>query len=486
VTLIAGFACLILAIAIGCAAMEPLYRGLSSQQRGPRWAAILLAAGAGAMFGIGATSILFFLTILLVPRFPLAELLVEIAALTWLIYRIVKRRKPQSPANKPRLASNLSVAGALGIVLMLATAAMDKSWDLNSQGNWDAWAIWNLRAKFLAAPELAARAWSPLLSNTHPEYPLLLSAAIARCWTFSGAASFSAGPPDAVPIAIAYVFFLALIAAVTGGVAIARGAAAGSVAGLTLACTAALLHEVPSQYADVPIAAYMACAAVFVLLSSQDHAQRSVAPVSIDPVAGAPRWALHAVIWAGVFAGFALWTKDEGALFCLVLLALLALFLRRDILLVILGMLPGGLIYLAFKLFLAPRVTTQFAAGTLARLADSGRWGVVLGGVTSQIVSLGGGWFHPLWIWVAYAIGVRFRTDSRRDAYLFTALAAVILGGYAIAMVTSPNDVLWQTNTAAGRLVVQWWPLTVIALMVWLRPAEEWIVEPAQPKKKRR
>jgi hypothetical protein len=62
----------------------------------------------------------------------------------------------------------------------------------------------------------------------------------------------------------------------------------------------------------------------------------------------------------------------------------------------------------------------------------------------------------------------------------------VILGGYAIAMVTSPNDVLWQTNTAAGRLVVQWWPLTVIALMVWLRPAEEWIVEPAQPKKKRR
>ncbi len=479
-TLIAAFACLILAIAIGCAAMEPLYRDLSGQQRGPRWAAILLAAGAGAMFGIGATSILFFLAILLVPRFPLAELLVEIAALAWLIYRIVKRRQPQSPANKPRLASNLSVAGALAIVLILGTAAMDKSWDLNSQGNWDAWAIWNLRAKFLAAPELAARAWSPLLSNTHPEYPLLLSAAIARCWIFSGST------PDAVPIAIAYVFFLSLIAAVTGGIAIARGAAAGLVAGLTLACTAALLHEVPSQYADVPIAAYMACAAVFVLVSSQDREQPGVAPASIDPVAGAPRWALHPAFWAGVFAGFALWTKDEGALFCIVLLALLALFLRRDVWRVILGMLPGGLIYLAFKLFLAPRVTSQFAAGTLARLTDSGRWGVVLGGVTSQIVSLGGGWFHPLWIWVAYAIGVRFRVDSRREAYLFTALAAMILGGYAIAMVTSPNDVLWQTNTAAGRLVVQWWPLTVIALMVWLRPAEEWIVESAQQKTKRR
>jgi hypothetical protein len=448
---IAGFASLILAIALGCAAMEPLYRGFFSQRRGPRWAAILLTAGTGAMFGMGATSILFFLAILLVPRFPLVELLFEIAALAWLIYRIVQRPKPQLPARKPRHASNLYLAGALGIVLILATVAMNKSWDLNSQGGWDAWAIWNLRAKFLAAPALAARAWSPLLSNTHPEYPLLLSAAIARCWTFAGST------PDAVPIAIAYVFFLALIAAVTGGVAIVRGAAAGLVAGLTLACTSALLHEVPSQYADVPIAAYMASATVFLMMDRP--------------------------IWAGVFTGFAVWTKDEGALFCIVLLAI---FSRRGVPGLILGMLPGGLIYLACKLFLAPRVTTQFGAGTLARLADSGRWGVVLGGVTSQIVSLGGGWFHPLWIWVVYAIGVRFRVDSRRDAYLFTALAAAILCGYAIAMVTSPNDVLWQTNTAAGRLVVQWWPLAVIALMVWLRPAEEWIVEPARPKKKRR
>ncbi len=473
-----------LAIALGCAAMEPLYRCLVRQKRGLRWAAILLAAGAGAMFGIGATSILFFLAVLFVPRFPLAELVVEIAALAWLIYRIVRSGKPQSPASQPRLASNLPVAGALVIALILATAAMNKSWDLNSQGGWDAWAIWNLRAKFLAAPELAARAWSPLLSITHPEYPLLLSAAIARCWTFSGA-SFS-GTPDAVPIAIAYVFFLSLIAAVSGGIAIARGAAAGLVGGLTLACSAALLHEVPSQYADVPLTAYMACAAVFVLLSARNDAQRSLAPASIDPIGRATRWALDGPIWAGVFAGFAAWTKDEGALFCVVLLALLAIFRRRDVFRALLGMLPGAVIVGAFKIFLAPRVTAQFGAGTLARLADSNRWGVVLGGVTSQIVSLGGGWFHPLWIWVAYAIGVRFRGDSRRDAYLLTALAATILAGYAIAMVTSPNDVLWQTNTAAGRLVVQWWPLAVSALMVWLRPAEEWMVEPAQPKKKRR
>jgi hypothetical protein len=455
---IAAFATLILAIALGCAAVEPLYRCFASHARTPRWPPILLAAGAGTLFGLGATSILYFLVVLSIPRFPLAEPIIEVAILVWLIYRFVRRGKPESNPSHARIASNLAVAAALLLALLLATAAMTKSWDLNSQGGWDAWTIWNLRAKFLASPALAARAWSPLLSNTHPEYPLLLSAAIARCWAFSGDAPEAVS--DAVPIAIAYLFFLALMAAVTGGVAIARGRAAGLVAGLTLASSAALLHEVPSQYADVPIAAYMACAAVFTLLNRP--------------------------IWAGVFAGFAAWTKDEGALYCVLLLALLAIFRRRDAPRAILGMLPGALIFGVFKWFLAPHVTAQFGAGTIARLTDTGRWGVVLGGVTSQIVSLGGGWFHPILVLAAYAIGVRLRVDSPRDAYLFTALAAAILAGYSIALVTSPNDVLWQTNTAAGRLILQWWPLAVIAGMLWLRPAEELVVEAAQPKKKRR
>ena len=58
---------------------------------------------------------------------------------------------------------------------------MSGAWENNPQGNWDAWSIWNLRARFLAAGGIVAhRAWSPLLSSTHPEYPLLTSAFVAR------------------------------------------------------------------------------------------------------------------------------------------------------------------------------------------------------------------------------------------------------------------------------------------------------------------
>jgi hypothetical protein len=493
---------LLLAIALGCAAMwRPLGCLIGPH---PRWAVIVLMMGGGTAFGIGATSILFFAADLLTPSFRSVELAVEIAALGWLVYASIQRRRKgekaepklaQRPASSMKSAPeaglgskppgswnlwNLMIGGTLVVVLVAATGAMSGVWDRNPQGNWDAWSIWNLRAKFLAGPDgrdmtpspasppTIARAWSPLLTGTHPEYPLLLSGAVARCWAFSS--SGAAVPDAAVPITIAYLFFLSLIAVVTAGIAIARGPLAGLIAGLTLAGTSALLHEVPSQYADVPMAAYLACAVVFLLIDRP--------------------------IWAGVFAGFAAWTKDEGALFCVIFVFLAAIFCwfdkprRRDPFRLVLGMLPGALMFWLFKVFLAPRSTAQLTGGALSRFASAGRWGVVLAGVGSQIVSLGAGWLHPVFIVVAFAVGVGFRTDSRRDAYfpaiLSTALAVAMLGGYCVAMVTSSDDTAWQTGTAAGRLIVQWWPLAVIAMMMWLRPAEELAIEEPAAKNRRR
>jgi hypothetical protein len=392
-------------------------------ERGPRWAVILLMLGASIAFCIDSSSTLF----LLIPN-RWVELLVELVALAAGVYafRNMFRGIPSGVAI-PWVA-----VAALVAALALATGAMSQQWDLNPQGQWDAWSIWNLRAKFLADHALAARAWSPLLRETHPEYPLLLPAAVAR---------------TGMPIALGYAFFLSLIATVTGGLAIARGPLAGLITGLTLATSGALLHEVPSQYADVPLAAYLAGALVFILIDRP--------------------------LWAGVFASLGAWTKDEGALFCVALLLLVAILRRKDFLRTAIGMLPGALFYLGFKTFLAPHVTAQFGAGTLSRLADFSRWSIVLKGVATQIVSLGSGWFHPVFIIAALAFAVKLRNDSRRDAYFATGLAVTILAGYCVTMVAASADAVWQTNTAAGRLIVQWWPLAVIAMITWLRPAEE-------------
>jgi len=99
-----------------------------------------------------------------------------------------------------------------------------------------------------------------------------------------------------------YLFFLALLSTITGGIAGLRGAVPGVLAGLCLMGVPAVLTEVPSQYADVPLACFMAGAALFALLDCP--------------------------AMAGVLAGFAAWTKDEGLLFLAILFAAIAVLKR--------------------------------------------------------------------------------------------------------------------------------------------------------------
>src|SRR5262249_1716831 len=145
------------------------------------------------------------------------------------------------------------------VAIGIATLGMTTAWDANPHGGWDAWAIWNLRAKFLVSDP--ALAWSPQLgSTTHPEYPLLLSAFVARGWALSHSWTQS------VPIATSYICWLALVTLVAGGVSALRGRTLGLLAGLVVATSPAVLHQVPTQLADVPLAAYCAGAVIFLLL----------------------------------------------------------------------------------------------------------------------------------------------------------------------------------------------------------------------------
>ena len=191
-----------------------------------RWPWILLSSGVAITATLGGMS---FFAPWIHPAIFLPGWLIALAYTLW--------RDRASESGRSGMLAFL-LAGALIVVLALGVAGMSKGFDDNPNGQWDAWSIWNLRAKLLSSSH-PSHAWSPLLTNTHPEYPLLVSGAVA----VSGSAT-----------AVAILFFTSLIAMVTGGIAIARGPLAGLIAGLTLATTGALLHEVPSQYADVPLA----------------------------------------------------------------------------------------------------------------------------------------------------------------------------------------------------------------------------------------
>jgi hypothetical protein len=438
------------AILLGCLLINR-FVGLSAVR--PAWARWLLIFGAGAALGIGLTSVLFFLFSTLLGMWA-AALGLEVAALAWAGYEPFRRRAPApQPANEKRAPLLASIA-AIGLLLALAmaTGAIAMSWDANPQGDWDAWAIWNLRARFLVSGgALAQRAWSPILgASTHAEYPLLLSSFVARCWAFSH--SFS----TVVPAATSYVFFLALIALVAGGMAALRGPALGLLAALVLASTPALLHQVPNQYADVPLACYFAGAIVFALLDRP--------------------------ILAGVLAGCAAWTKDEGVLFLFAFLAVTAAWKRRTALATLAGAAPAGALVIIFKTWLArgnAGLLSTSLPGAGKRLADAGRYGATMAAFGREFAHMGVGWYHPILPVIALAMVLRFDRERRRDAAYCGALVGFLLiGNFGVYIVTN-NDLAWQLQTSLNRVLLQIWPALVVAAFVGLRePKAAVVVKP--------
>lgn len=453
--MILSFACLLLSIATGIAVVWK-YSGIRALT--PRWAAMLVMAGAGTALGIGLGSSAFVPIATLVPSAWTASLVVEAGVLAWCIYSIARESAQAPPAPSRWNAWTLAAGAGLAITIVIATMAINEGWGNNPQGNWDAWSIWNLRARFLAAPGMAARAWSEQLGETHPEYPLLLSGAIARCWL--AGSNTGAG----VPMAIGYLMFLAMVSAVAGAVAILRGATSGLLAGAVVVGTPALLAEVPAQYADVPLAAYLACALVLMLL--------------------------HRPLWAGLLAGLAAWTKDEGVLFCVVMLAAAAIFRRFDLPRLALGMLPVGLLTIGFKLLVAPRVTGLLGGSLASRLVDANRYSVLLSGLGRDLVALGTGWYHPAIPLAVYSAGTGIARGPASEVWFSTAVAAGTLAGYCGVVIATSAEIQWQVDTAVRRLLVQWWPLAVIAVAMWQRrapaPAEQPSTETHRDRKSRR
>jgi len=451
-----GLLWIVEAMLLGCLLV---YRFTDLAAAQPSWAGWLLVFGAGAAGGMGLASALFFL-LGVVGGIPAAAMMVELAGLAaaaWMVFRGAEKKESPGAARYPmRVTLWLAALSALA----LATAGMAAAWQWNPQGNWDAWAIWNLRARFLSAGGgLASRAWSPALAGaTHTEYPLLVSSFVARCWAYSHALS------QAVPAAASYAFFLALIALAAGGLAALRGPALGLSAGLVLLATPALLREVPAQYADVPLACYVAGAVIFALLERP--------------------------VLAGVFAGLAAWTKDEGLLFLAVFLAVTVLLRRRTWLQTALGALPAAVLALAFKAML-PKGTTSLlsasAGGAGHRVVDFGRAGTILAEFGRQFASMGVQWYHPILPLAALAVALRFDGGRRRDLAFGAAVAGLLLLGESAVYMVTANSLEWQLQTSLGRLLVQVWPVLVVTAVLALRQPERLaVVEVAKTRKKQR
>jgi hypothetical protein len=438
----------------------------------PAWAAALFDLSLGTGLGIGITSGVFFVLVVTGAASPLSILSLDgvmVAGLAALAY--LRRGRPPGTAapEKPRFRWNWVLALALAGGVFLTLAAMAAMAESNRHGMWDAWAIWNIRAKFLAGPgETWRNAVSPLLTRTHPDYPLLLSGFIGRAWKVSG--DYDA----AVPVATAFLFFGASLALLVSSLAMLRSLSLALLAGLVMLTNVAYMGQPMAQYADVPLGYYYLASIVLVFLawSSEEGLKRAL------------------LVLAGLSAGMAGWTKNEGLLFLLVMAASYALAewifegFRKAVARVpwmLSGLLPGLILTGCLKLMLAPvadLVVTNAAERFSQGASNFQRLWWVVKQIYGQALDLGSGITHPLLILAVLLIALRFSIPKQNRApVLFGAsVLALVFAGYCIVSIAA--------YTPFERFYAQLWPALLFVIFMTLRPAEETMAAAPASKKK--
>lgn len=422
------------------------------QQPSGRGITLRLALGVGP--GIGTASALFFLCrsagldspawVYLLILALLMAVLGMIAA--WRVKRLVNL-KAQIPAQPKRWIWVVLLVSATILVAngLLARAA------INPEGEWDAWAMWNLHARFLFQP---GEAWlgmfdPALVALTHPDYPLLTPGMIALSWRTLGRVS------SLPPASVALAFTLATIGLLWAALSYQGKHTAAYLAALVGLLSGSLLSVGAILYADIPLAFAILGAVVCTYFYFKEEQTA---------------W----LVLSGLFCGLATWTKNEGwSLFLATVAAfiLTRLFQRQPwraiagrLGMFLAGALPWLLVTVYYKLAFAP-LNDLFAARTISEVLDKllslARWNEI-GGRVIQSISQYDGRIFVLLALMALAVGVsKERNLPVAAGWLVVGLIAL---QYMVIYAITPYQLDWHLDTALARLITHNYPATLFLI----------------------
>jgi 4-amino-4-deoxy-L-arabinose transferase-like glycosyltransferase len=334
------------------------------------------------------------------------------------------------------------------------------SWK-SPHGEWDALVIWNLRARFLhRGGEHWSDGFTEALGWTHPDYPLLLPATVARGWTYLGREH------TLVPAGVALLFTLATAGLLVSAVGRCRGPTQGLLAGGVLLATSSFVMQGTAQMADAPLGFFILAVTVLFCIRERECPDNG-----------------RLSVLAGTLAGLAAWTKNEGILFLVVTLVARGVGaaraggwkrLSRDVPAFAVGLLPVAAVLLAFKVYLAPAndlVAGQGPGATAVRLADGSRYAQVGAAWVAELARLGPGAVPLL---ALYGLLVGRATSGRRRGLGHTLLVlGGMAGGYTAVYLITPQDLTWHLKTSLERLLLQLWPTGLFAFFLAVATPQE-------------
>lgn len=365
----------------------------------------------------------------------------------WRMWRATGR-SPVSPRDRSiRLTpADWAVRVVFGLIASLAIATVVREYAASPHGQWDAWAIWNQKARFLLRGH---ELWTEELKIdwSSPGHPLLVPSAVARLWAYAGMET------TLVPATVALLFGASSVAMVMGTLDLGRRRA--WVAGSVLLAPATFIQQIAAQQADIPVGFF------FIATLGLLHKERVAAWLD-------GREARSALVLAGALSGLAAWTKNEGLLFLPVSLFLAAWLTwrhgrPRQVAWWAIGAAPAVLTVAWFKLVVAPVAPIYLSGGVLPTLFDIDRHGLVVGLIGERVFSWGGvgaPWVLPLGLAAAAAVSFTAGAQTARSVLV---AALVLLTGYYVVWVITPIDVEFVVSTTFARVIAQMWPVIVLA-----------------------
>ncbi|MGE5073475.1 MAG: hypothetical protein ACM3MF_08615 [Anaerolineae bacterium] len=354
----------------------------------------------------------------------------------------------------------LTAAAAVFLISLLSTASYILR---RRQGDWDAWMMFNRAARFIyRAQSNWLDSFSPRIDPIfHADYPLLLAMNIASGWDTLGSET------PHVPMAQSALFAVGCAGLFVSALALTRSPGQAALGMIVFWGTPAVVNEGARELADLPLAYFVLATMVLIQLYM---------------LRGRPAL----LVLAGLAAGLAAWTKNEGSVFVIAAaMGLTAAYLRREPLRPLgwyaLGVGLPLAIVLYFKLVLAPRsdVLSNSPVHAAAQALDPARHIEILRFFGEQFLYFGG-WsilgvpVGIVLVLLVYLLLARQPAEPRQRPLLVAGivlLAVQALGYYAVYVIT-PYDLTWHLTYSVSRIFLQIFPLVALVVLNLTRTPE--------------
>jgi hypothetical protein len=422
---------------------------------------IVLEICAAAGVGFGITSLVYFTSAVFwgtesSKYYVLETTVLALLAATFLYQRRnLTRMVPETASIVRKVLSRKQVVISIGLYALIIIAIIRFILVAIKipHGDWDAVSIWNLRARFLTrGGDLWRDAFSPVIGWSHPDYPLLLPTSVARLW------KYSADETTVAPAFLALFYTISPVVLIYVALNKLKGKSLGFLAIAVMLSIPFYIDQGASQYADTPLSFYFVITVI--LMSLHDTSST-----------GYPKL----LFLAGITAGFSAWTKNEGMLFIVALAAArFIVFIKKkglrnivsEMSLFGVGLLPGVTAFAYFKRNLAPPndlINVNRSQELMTNLMDYSRYIDVCRACFNYFMrSL---WAYALVLLLCCALffGSKIDKHNKLTIQLLVCTLAIVVTGYFLAYVITPNDISWHVGTSLKRLVLQLWPTIIFA-----------------------